>query len=285
MQLDDDLDTELLLFMYNTDTPSGAGAYIPVNITPQNHLQIIPNDFGSVYEQGCWRIETTHDLNHDRQDDILLFCDFSKPGFSISQQIVFGWGEKGVFRIGETDSELWKGEQMPYEVDVDDVDLDGFEEIVWRTRCDEGIEVQCEVVKTFSWDVSDVNTDSTIAPVDFSVCEQLEGTFKVKEVNGLRLVDSNSNIEICFFHLKSAVLAHSAPNIPNQIFDLLDYFPANDPDAQPYIQHLTYLLGYYYELRGEEETAVTTYLTLISQYPTSPWAWLAWARLEPVAAP
>ncbi|HRQ39849.1 MAG TPA: hypothetical protein PLD25_18230 [Chloroflexota bacterium] len=41
-------------------------------------------------------------------------------------------------------------------------------------------------------------------------------------------------------------------------------------------------MGYYYELSGDEATAVSTYLTLIQQAPSSPWAWLAWARLEPV---
>lgn len=29
------------------------------------------------------------------------------------------------------------------------------------------------------------------------------------------------------------------------------------------------------------ETAVLTYLDLIQRTPTSPWSWLAWARLEP----
>ncbi len=29
------------------------------------------------------------------------------------------------------------------------------------------------------------------------------------------------------------------------------------------------------------ETAVATYLDLIQQAPSSPWSWLAWARLEP----
>ena len=46
--------------------------------------------------------------------------------------------------------------------------------------------------------------------------------------------------------------------------------------------HLIYLLGLSYELSGAEETAVATYLDLIQQFPTSPWSWLAWARLEPV---
>ncbi|MCA9933658.1 MAG: tetratricopeptide repeat protein [Ardenticatenaceae bacterium] len=85
--------------------------------------------------------------------------------------------------------------------------------------------------------------------------------------------------------IQTAVLTQSDPDIPEKIANLLTYLPADDAEVQPYIQHLTYLLGYYYELSGEEETAVATYLTLIHQYPTSPWAWLAWARLEPVAAP
>ena len=46
--------------------------------------------------------------------------------------------------------------------------------------------------------------------------------------------------------------------------------------------HLIYLLGLNYELSGDEETAVSTYVDLIQRYPTSPWSWLAWARLEPV---
>jgi hypothetical protein len=48
------------------------------------------------------------------------------------------------------------------------------------------------------------------------------------------------------------------------------------------VNRLMYLLGYNYELNGNQEQAVSTYLTLIEQAPTSPWSWLAWARLEPV---
>jgi hypothetical protein len=81
--------------------------------------------------------------------------------------------------------------------------------------------------------------------------------------------------------LQTAVLTQTDPDIPNKIMDLLNYLPSNDPDTQPYREHLTYLLGYYYELSEEEGTAVTIYISLIHQAPTSPWAWLAWARLEP----
>ncbi|MBK7177893.1 MAG: hypothetical protein IPH82_12020 [Chloroflexi bacterium] len=82
--------------------------------------------------------------------------------------------------------------------------------------------------------------------------------------------------------LTVAVLTQSDPDIANKITDLLAYLPPDDPEAQPYIEHLTCLLGYHYELSGDDETAVTTYLSLIRQAPSSPWSWLAWARLEPV---
>ncbi len=83
--------------------------------------------------------------------------------------------------------------------------------------------------------------------------------------------------------LQTAVLTQSDPDIASKITDLLAYLPTDDPEAQPYIEHLTYLLGYHYELSGDDETAVTTYLSLIRQAPNSPWSWLAWARLEPAA--
>jgi hypothetical protein len=79
------------------------------------------------------------------------------------------------------------------------------------------------------------------------------------------------------------VLTQSDPAIPTKITDLLAYLPTDDPEAQPYREHLTYLLGYHYELSGDEEQAVAAYLSLIQQAPSSPWSWLAWARLEPVS--
>jgi hypothetical protein len=82
--------------------------------------------------------------------------------------------------------------------------------------------------------------------------------------------------------LQTAVLTQTDPTVPEKITQLLNYLPTDDPDAQPYIEHLTYLLGYFYELNGGEENAVDTYLDLIQQYATTPWSWLAWARLEPV---
>jgi hypothetical protein len=82
--------------------------------------------------------------------------------------------------------------------------------------------------------------------------------------------------------LTDLILAQTDPTVPEKITQLLTYLPTDDPEAQPYIEHLTYLLGYFYELSGDEETAVSIYLDLIQRYPTSPWSWLAWARLEPM---
>ena len=80
--------------------------------------------------------------------------------------------------------------------------------------------------------------------------------------------------------LQTAVLTQTDPDISTKISELLNYLPLDDPEAQPYREHLIYLLGYHYELHGEEEEAVNTYLDLIEQNRSSPWAWLAWARLE-----
>ena len=62
---------------------------------------------------------------------------------------------------------------------------------------------------------------------------------------------------------------------------LLSLLP-DDDEINPLRHQLMFLLGYHFELAGEEETAVSHYLTLIQQAPDSPWSWLAWARLEPV---
>ncbi len=84
-------------------------------------------------------------------------------------------------------------------------------------------------------------------------------------------------------YLEPAVWSQTdADTIVNEINALLDYLPQNNPEAELYAHRLTYLLGYHYELSGDEEAAVSTYLDLIQQIPDSIWAWLAWSRLEVV---
>lgn len=96
-----------------------------------------------------------------------------------------------------------------------------------------------------------------------------------------RFETDTTTIKSYIEELTDTVLTQTDPDITSKITDLLNYLPSNDPEAQPYREHLTYLLGYHYELSGAEEEAVETYLNLIQQNPSSPWSWLAWARLEP----
>jgi hypothetical protein len=65
--------------------------------------------------------------------------------------------------------------------------------------------------------------------------------------------------------------------------DLLNSLPADNSLSDIIRPHLLFSLGYRYELNGDEVSAVNTYLKLIRQSPRSPWAWLAWLRLEPVS--
>lgn len=81
--------------------------------------------------------------------------------------------------------------------------------------------------------------------------------------------------------VQTAVLHQTDPAISTTITNLLYYLPGDEPEARSFIEHLTYLLGYHYELNGDEVQAVNTYLSLIRQNPASPWSWLAWARLDP----
>jgi hypothetical protein len=83
------------------------------------------------------------------------------------------------------------------------------------------------------------------------------------------------------FNMQMQILSeHDLSNVREILLRTLARMDAEGSYYQP--SQLMYLLGLDYELSGEEETAVATYLDLIQHYPTSPWSWLAWARLEPV---
>ncbi|MBE2224738.1 MAG: tetratricopeptide repeat protein [Anaerolineae bacterium] len=72
------------------------------------------------------------------------------------------------------------------------------------------------------------------------------------------------------------------PDLQNELSDLIDTLPNNTPSRQLMHNRLLYLSGLTYELAGDDDQAVATYLDLIQQSPSSPWSWLAWARLAPV---
>lgn len=81
--------------------------------------------------------------------------------------------------------------------------------------------------------------------------------------------------------LAQAIINQEQEDAVGTINDLLAYLPQNSDEAIFEKEALNFLLGYQYELAGEEDTAVSHYLTLIQTAPNSPWSWLAWARLEP----
>ena len=65
---------------------------------------------------------------------------------------------------------------------------------------------------------------------------------------------------------------------------LLNYLPHDDANAQLVAVRLLYLRGLGYELAGDDAAAVAAYTDVLRAAPGSAWAWLAWARVGPVAA-
>lgn len=63
---------------------------------------------------------------------------------------------------------------------------------------------------------------------------------------------------------------------------IISTLPLDDPTAQPLLNRLYYLRGLNYELSGQTELAVNTYLQLIEVYPESIWSQYARLRLQPV---
>lgn len=107
-----------------------------------------------------------------------------------------------------------------------------------------------------------------------------------------------------------AFVAEKPPQLPNlkdprpfyqflerqetQLFQSLNYSPIREmfatllsettldfAGAEGVIPRLMFAIGLSYELEGDMVAARAAYLDLIAQWPASPWAWLAEARLEP----
>lgn len=81
--------------------------------------------------------------------------------------------------------------------------------------------------------------------------------------------------------LESRVLSGETPISTHAALEtMLAAVPADDPAADFFRGRLYFLLGYSYELAGDERAAVAAYVRLIHAVPTSPWSWLAAARLQ-----
>lgn len=103
VQLDSDIEKELLLLIEQTDTTVherlSASTIVPVNITAQNRLEIIPSDFDKEYTLGCRQVDITHDFNQDQQNELLFYCERMAAYSAIRYQMVFSWNEAGVYRV------------------------------------------------------------------------------------------------------------------------------------------------------------------------------------------
>lgn len=81
--------------------------------------------------------------------------------------------------------------------------------------------------------------------------------------------------------IEKMVLANTQPEQAQvKIKSILDSLPANDSAADILRERLIYLSGYSYELQGNNENALATYLSLIKLNPQSLWSGLAESRLS-----
>ena len=109
------------------------------------------------------------------------------------------------------------------------------------------------------------------APDWFYLPEYIEDTGQQKTV--LALISE----------LERATLSQTDTKIvADGISNLMESLPAGDPAAQLLLARLHYILGFNYELSGQEESAVDIYLSLIEKYPQSLWSQYAKIRIQPV---
>jgi len=73
-----------------------------------------------------------------------------------------------------------------------------------------------------------------------------------------------------------------ADKTASRISELIVSLPKDNPAAQILLSHLYYLQGLNYELSGQNELAVETYLDLIEFSPQSVWSQFAQIRIQPV---
>ena len=62
--------------------------------------------------------------------------------------------------------------------------------------------------------------------------------------------------------------------------EILSGVPPIHPASGAVIPRILFGIGLSYEVEGEQESAITAYQDLITQWPASPWAWLAEARVS-----
>ncbi len=271
---------------------------------------LIPNDFTPQLIRSLFsrELKTNIDLTGDSVDEIIVVTRIDGstavgyPGYIE----IFSWSGStlSVLEI------LWIGDErsansaFSTEYTIADFNNDSVSDIeVIKPHYDHDFP-NCDWIERhlYSWQDSEVN--STIEFLEEPNRSECESPYL--QYAGLPLfIDSTLLVDNFVFAVSSGYVVNEtgenmgglvdsqAPIIQRHILSkndlaylqaviqrFLDRMALEESFHQP--SHLLYLLGLDYELNSEEETAVLTYLDLIQHYPTSPWSWLAWARLEPV---
>jgi hypothetical protein len=92
--------------------------------------------------------------------------------------------------------------------------------------------------------------------------------------------ESNQTLSDLLADLTNRVITQNEQTLNADVIDnLLAYLPTDSNEVQQIVEFLYYLRGLNYELMGDEEMAVDSYLMLLELNRSSPWSWMAAARL------
>lgn len=288
--------------------------FVPIYEDDFGTYHLIPNDFSPQLIRSLFgrELKTSIDLTGDGANEIIVVTRIDgstavgHPGFIE----IFSWNEGVINKLGT----LWIGDERSFsaafdtEYTIADFNNDSVPDIeVVKPHYNFDFP-DCNWLERhlYSWQGAEVNsTIEFLEEPNRSECSSSD----IDYAGSSLLIDSTFLVDTYDYDVSSdyvdyvldesdeelnTLVYYQAPIVQRQILterDLgflqgvlertLDRMDAEESYYQP--SHLLYLLGLNYELSGDEENAVSIYLELIQQYPTSPWSWLAWARLEPVA--
>lgn len=76
---------------------------------------------------------------------------------------------------------------------------------------------------------------------------------------------------------------HEAPRneVRRDLQRLADYLAGEELAEEILLPEIVFMMALSYELDTQEPEAIARYVALVAEAPSGPWAWLAWARLQP----
>jgi hypothetical protein len=284
--------------------------FVPIYEDDFGTYHLIPNDLTPQQMRNLFSRELKHniDLTGDGVDEIIVVTriDGSTAGGYPGFIEIFSWNDGFI----QTLNILWIGDERSFSAAFDteytiadfnndlvpDIEVINphydfdFPECNWVERhlySWQGTEVTSTIEfleepnksECASSDIeyagSSLLIDSNFLVDSFVFDDSLGYVYDETDENLSRFVSNNAHI------MQQQILSgYDLPYLQDVLQRTLDRMRAEESFFQP--SHFLYLLGLNYELSGDAETAVSTYFDLIQQFPTSPWSWLAWARLEPV---